>query len=268
MANLTEDERLSRKLEYKVKKAIFDYGLISDGDRVLVGLSGGKDSLALVDLLGGRSKVYQPRFELVVAHIVMDNIPYCSDIDYLRQQAEAYDLPFIVRHTSFDPTTDTRKSPCFLCSWMRRKALFELAKAERCHKIALGHHQDDILETLLMNLTFQGAFGTMPPRLRMNKFDMEIIRPLCLIEEKELVRFAAWRGYRKLLKNCPYESGSNRSVMKELLCRLESINPEARYSLWNSMTNVQADYLPQKRDSRLEIRGKQNKSNDYIIKGE
>ena len=228
MAKLTEDERLFRKIEDKIKRAIFDYGLINDGDRILVGLSGGKDSLALVDLLGRRSKIYCPRFEVVVAHIVMTNIPYCSDREYLRSCAEEHDLPFIVHETSFDPSTDTRKSPCFLCSWTRRKALFE------------------ILETLLMNLTHQGAFGTMPPRLRMDKFDMEIIRPMCLVEERELIQVAAWKGYRKQLKNCPYESGSSRSDMKELLRSLEAINPEARYSLWGSMTNIQEDYLPRK----------------------
>ena len=106
MAKLTEDERLFRKIEDKIKRAIFDYGLINDGDRILVGLSGGKDSLALVDLLGRRSKIYCPRFEVVVAHIVMTNIPYCSDREYLRSCAEEHDLPFIVHETSFDPSTD------------------------------------------------------------------------------------------------------------------------------------------------------------------
>lgn len=242
----TTDEALLRHVEEKVKKAIYKYGLITDGDRILVGLSGGKDSLALVDLLGRRSRIYRPKFEVVVAHIMMSNIPYRSDLAYLRSRAEAYGLPFIVRETSFDPSTDTRKSPCFLCSWMRRKALFEIAKEEKCTKIALGHHQDDILETLLMNLIHQGAFGTMPPRLKMNKFDMEIIRPLCLVEEKELVRLAQWMEYPGQLKNCPYETVSSRSQMKELLARMEAVNPEARYSLWGSMTNIQTEYLPKK----------------------
>lgn len=246
MAKLTDDERLFRKVEDKVKKAIFDYGLINDGDRILVGLSGGKDSLALVDLLGRRSKIFSPRFEVVVAHVIMSNMPYSSDLEYLKSMADVYGLPFIVHETSFDPSTDKRKSPCFLCSWTRRKALFEIAKANHCNKIALGHHQDDILETLLMNITHQGAFGTMPPRLKMDKFDMEIIRPMCLVEECELLKLSAFRGYRKQLKNCPYESGSSRSDMKELLKRMEEINPEARYSLWGSMTNIQSDYLPRK----------------------
>lgn len=244
MAKLTEEERLLRKIEEKVKKAMYDYGLIADGDRILVGLSGGKDSLALVDLLGRRSKIYHPRFEVVVAHIVMTNIPYHSDMDYLRSKAEEHGLPFIVYETQFDASTDRRKSPCFLCSWMRRKALFELAKSHQCNKIALGHHQDDILETLLMNMTHQGAFGTMPPRLKMDKFEMEIIRPLCLVSEKELTALSIALNYQKQIKNCPYESDSSRSDMKEVLARLEAINPEARYSLWKSMTHIQPDYLP------------------------
>lgn len=242
----TEAELLFRKIDGKVKKAIYEYGLISDGDRILIGLSGGKDSLALVDLLGRRSKIFRPKFDVIVAHIVMTNIPYSSDLDYLRSRAEAYGLPFIVHETRFDPSTDRRKSPCFLCSWTRRKALFELAKANGCNKIALGHHQDDLLETLLMNLIHQGAFGTMPPRLKMDKFAMEIIRPLCLVEEKELNLLAGSLAYRKQLKNCPYESASSRSDIKEILSRLEAINPEARYSLWASMTNIQEDYLPKK----------------------
>lgn len=246
MVKFATEELLFRKVEDKVKKAIFDYGLISDGDRVLIGLSGGKDSIALVDLLGRRSKILKPHFEVVVVHVVMTNIPYISDLEYLRECAAVHDLPFIVHETSFDASTDTRKSPCFLCSWTRRKALFEVAKKQNCNKIALGHHQDDILETLLMNLIYQGAFGTMPPKLKMDKFDMEIIRPLCLIEEKELIQIASWKGYRKQIKNCPYESGSSRKDVKGLLSSLENLNPEVRYSLWNSMTNIQNTYLPSK----------------------
>ncbi len=246
MGKLTTDELLFRKVEEKVLKAIRRYALITDGDRVLVGLSGGKDSLALVELLGRRSRIFQPKFELVVAHIRMANIPYHADMDYLRSCADAYELPFVVRETRFDPSTDHRKSPCFLCSWMRRKALFDIAKEEGCNKIALGHHQDDILETLLMNMIHQGAFGTMPPILPMDKFDMTLIRPLCLVEEKELTQIAAWRGYRKQVKECPYESASSRSEMKGVLDKLTAINPEARYSLWSSMTHIQPAYLPRK----------------------
>ena len=181
---------------------------------------------------------------MIAVHVVMKNIPYQSDLEYLKSHAAAYDVPLIVFETSFDPTTDTRKSPCFLCSWNRRKALFTVAKENGCNKIALGHHMDDILETLLMNMTYQGAFSTMPPKLVMRKFDMTIIRPMCLIHESDLLELAKIRSYKKQVKNCPYESGSSRSDMKGVLKQLESMNPEARYSLWGSMTNIQTDLLP------------------------
>ena len=246
MAAVTTDEFLFRKVEEKLKKAIYDYGLIADGDRVLVGLSGGKDSLALVDLLGRRSKVFNPRFEVVVAHIVMTNIPYRSDLNYLKSCADEHGLPFFVRETSFDASTDSRKTPCFLCSWMRRKALFDLAKEQNCNKIALAHHQDDMFVTLLMNMLYQGSISTMPPKLKMSKFNMEIIRPLCLVEEAELRQIAAWKGFKSQMKLCPYEKSSRRTDAKALFARMEALNPEARYSLWHSLENIQTDYLPKK----------------------
>ena len=174
----------------------------------------------------------------------MTNIAYESDTDYLREFAESRGIQFVRYETSFDPSTDNRKSPCFLCSWNRRKALFTVAKKYQCNKIALGHHMDDILETLLMNMTFQGAISTMPPKLVMRKFDMTIIRPMCLIHEADLIELAKMHDYRKQIKNCPYETDSHRSDMKDVLHRLEEMNPEARYSLWSSMNNIQDDLIP------------------------
>lgn len=245
MAKYTEEEKTLLRIEKRFGKGVVEYGLIEDGDKILIGLSGGKDSLALVELLARRARIFRPKFSVVAVHVVMRNIPYQSDVEYLREYVESLGLPFILYETEFDASADTRKSPCFLCSWNRRKALFTVAKEQGCNKIALGHHMDDILETLLMNITCQGAFSTMPPRLVMKKFDMTIIRPMCLVHEADLVELAEIRGYRKQLKNCPYESQSVRSEMKDILHRLEVMNPEARYSLWGSMSNVQEELLPQ-----------------------
>ena len=137
-----------------------------------------------------------------------------------------------------------RKSPCFLCSWNRRKALFTIAKDQQCNKIALGHHQDDILQTLLMNMTFQGAFGTMPPILKMQKFDMTIVRPMCLVAESDLIELSKLLGYVKQKNPCPYECSSSRPEMKNVIKMLEGMNEMARYNLWSSMTNIQKEYLP------------------------
>ncbi len=225
-------------------KGVVTYGLIQDGDKILVGLSGGKDSMALLELLAKRSKIYKPKFEVIAAHIAVRNINYKSDIKYLEDFCKSLDVPFIYAETEFDPSTDTRKSPCFLCSWNRRKMLFTVAQENGCNKIALGHHMDDIIETLYMNMMFQGAFSTMPPALKMRKFDITIIRPMCLVPEKLLIEMAELRQYRKQIKNCPYEHDSHRSDVKQLLKRIEEINPEARYNIWGSMTNIQKELLP------------------------
>lgn len=248
MAQFTEEDKIMRRVEQRFNKGVVKYRLIEDDDKILIGLSGGKDSLALLELLARRSRILKPRFSVVAVHIGMTNIPYKSDLEYLKNYVEGFGISFIHYETSFDPSTDTRKSPCFLCSWNRRKALFTVAKEQGCNKIALGHHMDDILETLLMNITFQGAFSAMPPLLKMKKFDMSIIRPMCLVHEADLIEMASIRGFRKQIKNCPYESQSNRSDMKVILKSLEKLNPEARYSLWGSMTNVQEELLPDKID--------------------
>lgn len=246
MAQFTEEDRVVRRVEQRFRKGVVKYGLIGDGDKILIGLSGGKDSMALLELLAKRSRIRMPRFSVVAVHVEMTNIPYRSDLDYLKAYAASHGVELVCRRTSFDASTDTRKSPCFLCSWNRRKVFFDVAKELGCNKIALGHHMDDILETLLMNQTFQGAFGTMPPRLDMSKFDMAVIRPLCLVHEADLVELARIRQYRKQLKNCPYEKDSHRSEIRKVLHRLEQLNPEVRYSLWGSMSNVQKELLPGK----------------------
>ncbi|MDO5570019.1 MAG: ATP-binding protein [Bacteroidales bacterium] len=244
MAKFTDEELLLRKIERKIRKAMIDFSLIEDGDKLLVGLSGGKDSLALIDLLGRRKKIHKPSFQVVAAHISMTNIGYVSDLEYLRNHCLKNDIEFIHFETSFDMATDNRKSPCFLCSWTRRKTLFEIAKKYNCNKIVLGHHQDDILQTLLMNMTFQGAFGTMPPKLKMDKFDMTIIRPLCLVPESDLIELSLIKGYIKQKKACPYETSSSRPEMKNVIKMLEQMNEHARFNLWSSMTNIQSGYLP------------------------
>ncbi len=240
----TAEQIILRRIQRKFNKGVVSYRLIEDDDRILVGVSGGKDSLALLALMAERSRILKPRFEVEGVYVKVRNVPYKSDEQYLKDYAAKWGVNLHVYETSFDESTDTRHSHCFLCSWNRRKQLFAAAKELHCNKIALGHHQDDILQTLLMNMTFQGSFSTMPPKLKMNKFDMTIIRPLCLVQEKDLAELARLRGFRKQVEKCPYEEESHRSDMKSVLAKLEEMNPEARYSLWKSMTNVMPDLLP------------------------
>ena len=211
------------------------YHLIDDGDRILVALSGGKDSLCLLDLLAQRQRIFMPRFSIEAIHIRMENIAYETDTHYLEDFCRQRNVNLHVVNTSFDASTDKRKSPCFLCSWNRRKQMFNLAQEIGCNKIALGHHMDDLIHTALMNECFQGRFDTMPVFLQMKKMPLAIIRPLCLCHESDIKAYAEQEGYQKQRKLCPYEKDSYRTDIQQIFHQMESLNPEARYSIWNAL---------------------------------
>ena len=237
-----ESRRLERRLKERFVKAMATYHLIEDDDHILVGLSGGKDSLLLTELLAKRSRIQHPRFTVEALHVRMENIHYETDTSYLQGFCDALGIRLHVRTTSFEigspaDARDARrqKQPCFLCSWQRRKQLFNLAQELGCNKIALGHHQDDLIHTALMNLTYQARFATMPARLKMRKMPLTIIRPLCLIPEADIKAYAELQGYQKQEKLCPYETNSHRTDIKRLYDQLEQMNPEARYSIWGAL---------------------------------
>jgi tRNA(Ile)-lysidine synthase TilS/MesJ len=208
----TEVDLLEKRIRERFVKAFVTYHLLEDGDYVLVGLSGGKDSLCLLEMLGKRAKIDQPKFRVEAIHVRMENISYETSTDYLEQFCKELDVPLHIVTTRFEASD--KKPPCFLCSWNRRKQLFNLAQELGCNKIALGHHQDDLLHTCLMNQFYQGRFDTMPALLKMRKMPLSIIRPLCMVEESDIRRYAELRGYEKQVKLCPYETASHRDDMR------------------------------------------------------
>lgn len=231
-------EQLTRRFH----KACADYSLIEDGDHILIGLSGGKDSLLLTELLGRRAKIYKPRFQVTALHVRVKERDYQTDLSYLESFCQEAGVPLLVRDTEIGEAT---KSPCFLCAWYRRKTLFNVAQELGCNKIALGHHRDDVIETLLMNLIYQGTFATMPPILQLDKMPIRIIRPLCLIDEADIKAYAQQQGYQKQNKLCPFEHVSSREKVKGLLAQIKALNPEAVDSMYGALTNIKKDYLPQ-----------------------
>ena len=267
---MTLDERLWKQFN----KALGQYQLIDEDDKILVGLSGGKDSLCLLEFLARRSKVHVPRFTVEALHVRMSNIQYETDTTYLQSFCDRLGVPLHIITTSFAITTypapsgsispapsgsispapsgspagkattpdgfpsGKQKPPCFLCSWQRRKQLFNLAQELGCTKIALGHHQDDLIHTALMNLTFQGQFSTMPAKLKMKKMPLTIIRPLCLCRESDIQAYAHQQHYEPQLKRCPYENSTNRNLSASLFTHLEKLNPEARFSIWHALENA------------------------------
>ena len=245
-----ESRHLEKRLNERFVKAMATYHLIEDDDHILVGLSGGKDSLLLTEFLAKRAKIDHPRFKVEALHVRMENIRYESDTSYLQSFCDALGIRLHLKTTSFNldqlenpdnlenldrQRLRRQKQPCFLCSWQRRKEMFNLAQQLGCNKIALGHHQDDLIHTALMNLTFQGRFDTMPASLKMRKMPLTIIRPLCMMEETDIKAYAEMRGYQKQTKLCPYETDSHRSDIKRLYNEMEQINPEARFSIWRAL---------------------------------
>lgn len=231
----TEEEKLAARLQRRFRKATREFSLIEDGDNILIGLSGGKDSLFLVETLGRQMQISKPKITVHAIHIRMSNIKYESDTHYLEEFCNKWGVKLHVVNTGFDMSTDNRKSPCFLCSWNRRKQIFMKAQELGCNKIALGHHQDDIIHTALMNQIFQGHFSTMPAKLKMKKMPITIIRPLCMEEEADIKRYSELNGYEKQKKLCPYETDSHRSSVAHLFEEIEAMAPEARFSMWNAL---------------------------------
>ena len=235
MAKPTEEQKLEARLTRRFRKAVREFQLIEEGDNILIGLSGGKDSLFLMETLGKQMRISKPHINVHAIHIRMGNIKYESDTAYLENFCRQWGVELHIVNTSFDMATDRRKSPCFLCSWNRRKQIFLMAQQLGCNKIALGHHQDDIIHTALMNQIFQGHFSTMPARLKIKKMPITIIRPLCMEEEADIRQYAQSHGYEKQKKLCPYETDSHRSSVAHLFEEIENMAPEARFSMWNAL---------------------------------
>ncbi len=225
-------------------KAIHRYGLIQDGDRILVGVSGGKDSLTLLHLLHERRKRVQTHYELIPVHIDLGFDSKRANI--LKDFFEAQGLPYHIEFTDIGKRAngpENRENPCFLCSWERRKRFFNLAHRLKCNKIALGHHKDDIIETLLLNIFYSGEISTMLPLQTLFKGKIILIRPLALIEEKKIERFAREMDLPFGPSGCPSSGKTKRKEVKELIETLERKNRKVKGNIFRSLSNIKLDYM-------------------------
>lgn len=234
-----ENKRSYSKKLQSIKKRFNEgcvrYDLFDDGDHILIALSGGKDSLMMCRLMAERAKIFRPKIHVEAIHVSMENIPYQSDKKWLEKFCDELGIKLHVVNTRFEERENEKKTKCFLCSWYRRKALFEFAVKNGFNKVAFGHHQDDIITTWLMNLTFEGNCTAMLPILPMKHYDLTIIRPMCLIDEASLAEAAEELNFVKQKQSCPFEDQTRRRQMNEIFHQIESINKEARYSLWQAM---------------------------------
>ena len=180
MAPEEKRTRLFLHLKKWLEKAVMDYGMISAGDRVLVGVSGGMDSFSLLDLLN-TPMIYVPTFSLIAVNIDCGFDPAYGGYDMLDGYLKAGGYDYVLEKTDIGPLSHSdynRKNPCFLCSRLRRKRIFEIAAAKGCNKIAFAHHRDDIIETLLINLFYGREISTMLPNQTIFGGKLHIIRPL------------------------------------------------------------------------------------------
>ncbi len=233
-----------KEIRSLVGKAIHRYGLIQEGDRILVGVSGGKDSLTLLHLLKERLKRVPIHYELVTVHIDLGFDPGRAEIlkDYFEKEGLSYHIEFtdIGRRAN---SPENRENPCFLCSWERRKRIFQLANRLKCNKVALGHHKDDIIETLLINIFYSGEISTMLPLQSLFKGKITLIRPLSLVEEKKIERFARAMNLPFGPSGCPSSGRTKRREVKEIIEALSRKNQRVKGNIFRSLSNIKMDYM-------------------------
>lgn len=244
--NLSKKDQLFLKNTRKrVGKAIHKYKLIEEGDEVLIAVSGGKDSLFLLESLARHRKHIPFNFNIKAIHIEVDDSEYEIDKVFLENLCRKYDVPIYYKHINIGNLEESDKSPCFVCSNKRRYLLFSAVEELGCNKLALGHHMDDAVETLLLNMTFHANISSMPPKLDVFDGKFSIIRPLILTEEENIIEYTRIQDFPSELKLCPFEEKGNRFEMKKVLSLLSKMNENARINILRSMGNIDNEYLPQ-----------------------
>lgn len=232
------------KLFSIIDKAVYDYNMIEPGDRILVGASGGKDSTALVEYFANRVKRRDANFTFSAIHIETD-FEACTMSPRLRSQMQEWGVETINYFVDVqNRVKEGFKMSCYWCSNQRRNELVHFALKNGYNKIALGHHLDDILETLLMNMLRKSELSTMPPRLNYQKYPLSLIRPLCYADVETIKAHAKDSGYISTTCTCMYQDNSGR---KDARARLEALthgDRRAKESMFAALRNINCEYLP------------------------
>ena len=241
-------KKFSKTIWGRFTKAVIEYELVKPNDKIAVCISGGKDSMLMAKLFQELKR--HNKFPLELVYLVMDPGYSVENRDVIENNARKLNIPITVFETQiFESVYNVEKYPCYLCARMRRGYLYKKAKELGCNKIALGHHYDDVIETILMGMLYGGQVQTMMPKLHSTNYEgMELIRPLYLIREAEIKH---WRDYNKLnfiqcacrftdtCTSCnPNNTGSKRQEIKQLIAQLKKINPQIESNIFRSVENV------------------------------
>ncbi len=239
--------KLHQRLRKIVEAGIRNFQLISEGDCILIGISGGRDSLALFELLSTHLITTTNDFTLIPVHVDLgfqENGERISE--KLQRFFEGRSRELTVIKTDIGPLVHSdfnRKNPCFLCSRMRRHEIYKMATKLGCNKIAYGHHKDDIIETFLINIFFGREISTMMPKQSVFSGKFHIIRPMVYIEEELVKKFAAEQKFPTFKNPCPTAGNSKRAFVKKLLMDLEIDYPAIKKNIWHALFHPKPDYL-------------------------
>ncbi len=234
-------EHIKRVLSY-VRRAIDDYDMIAAGEKIAVGVSAGKDSLTLLCAMAELRRFYPKPFELCAITVDMgfEGMDF-SAIETLCRELEVpyHIVPTQISKVIFDVRKE--KNPCSLCAKMRRGALYNAAKELGCARVALGHHFDDVVETFMLNLFFEGRIGCFQPVTYLSNTDITLIRPMIYMPEKDVRYFAGKVALPVAKSPCPADGNTEREEMKQLLARLERENKGLRYRIFGAIQRGEVD---------------------------
>jgi len=225
----------------KMGKAISDYKMIEDGDRICVAVSGGKDSLSLLKLLNEKKRFVPIKYDLLAVHIDMGY--KCIHPKILEEYFKENNYNYHIERIDILNGKSREEISCFWCSWNRRKTLFETAARFGCKKVALGHHFDDIIQTILLNLFFHGEISAMSPKQELFEGKITIIRPLCYIEERLLEKFASESEFLHPKCRCPNAVTSKRTLIENIISELVKVDSKVKKNIFRSIKRINKDYL-------------------------
>ena len=234
-------EAMKRVLSH-VRRAVDDYSMIKEGDKVAVGVSAGKDSLTLLCALAELRRFYPNKFELIA--ITVDMGFEGTDFSSIQALCDELGVEYHIIETQISKVIfDVReeKNPCSLCAKMRRGALYSGARALGCTSVALGHHFDDVVETFMLNLFYEGRIGCFQPVTYLTKTEITLIRPMIYMPEKDVRYFAGKNTLPVVKSTCPADGNTEREEMKQLLRALEKENKGLRYKIFGAIQRGEVD---------------------------
>lgn len=239
-----EVAKVFKKLSSKVIQYIYKVNLLEDGDHIMVGLSGGKDSYLLLEILAECKRRLPFEIKVSAVHIMLENVGYEVDTSYMSDLCRELNIPLYIITRQIDLNENGRKGICFICSWTRRKLIFNLIHEKLCSKLAFGHHMDDAVQTMLMNQIWHGTFSSMPCSLPMLDSQINLVRPLLCLTEEDVISYIALRDYPAPVRVCPHDDMTKRQEVRTILEQIKLLNKAALKNMFRSMENIFPEYLP------------------------